>query len=117
MMSEWGLLLIFKSAYTPYMDGCRRLDSGCLFIVSKNYKYFYSLLPCFLIILYLYPVCYFISNRQPAVIASDDQPVAAFLNNLDGAAFFDVHVSHSFKDFRNTEHPFYGAGIACVCLW
>ena len=53
---------------------------------------------------------------QPAVIASDDQPVAAFLNNLDGAAFFDVHVSHSFKDFRNTEHPFYGAGIACVCL-
>lgn len=76
------------------------MDSGCLFIVSKNYKYFYSLLPCFLIILYLYPVCYFISNRQPAVIASDDQPVAAFLDDLDGAAFFDVHVSHSFKDFR-----------------
>ena len=57
-----------------------------------------------------------ISNCQAAVIASDDQPVATFLDDLDGAAFFDIHLSHSFKNFRNAEHPFDSTGIACICL-
>lgn len=67
-------------------------------------------------LLYLYPVRNLISNCQAAVVAPDDQPVTAFLDDLDGAAFFDVHVSHGFEDFRDAEHPFNGTGIAGVCL-
>ena len=44
-----------------------------------------------------------------------DHAVATFLDDLDGAAFFDIHLSHSFKNFRNAEHPFDSTGIACIC--
>ncbi len=98
------------------MEGrCGDWTQVLLFLQKLQEYTFYSLLPCFLIILYLYPVCYFISNRQPAV-TTDDQPVAAFLDDLDSIPFLMsmfLIVSEKTAEHRTS---IYGPGIACVCL-
>ena len=66
--------------------------------------------------LYLDPVSNLISNGKTAVICSNDQPVTAFLDHLNGAAFFDIHIFHGFEYFRYTEHPLDGAGVTDISL-
>lgn len=82
----------------------------------KNlYGTFYDY-PRILITLYLNPVGNLIADCQPSVVASDDQPVPALLDDLNGTAFFNIHVSHRFQNLRNAKHPFDRTGIACICL-